>query len=356
MIYRLPEIISKEAIYYQVLPDLNKKYRYLKANDHIAVSLTQTTRINSNALPIFIGVLSILKKASGYPVYLELTYNPKFLAFLDTIGFFSTLSKYGIIKYNEDYIGGFSNYNYNKKNKILAYDPIEYYESKFKEKKQEIRDLLAEKIRGDLFFSSLFNRETTPINSDELWNVTMIAATELIVNAMVHSGSRSYTYIQSGINFTKTRKGHLLSIVDAGKGFYKSLGEKIKNCDEYTQEQREEFYYHARKIGIDISKEINYLSIMEALYFSQLQDRNINLFKLKNLLAISHANFRIHHYNREVVFSYEHCHNCTNRDALHCVECVWRRKREQRSPLKNYPVAMAGVHLELEFIQEKQNV
>lgn len=353
MIYRLPECINKETLYRQILPDLTKRYRNIKKGEETAVSLVQTSRIDSNALPLFVGMLNLLEHNSGRSVYLELAYTPRLLAFLEISDFFNVLSKYNIIYYDEEYIGGFPNYHYNKKNKILPYVPILDYEKNSNEKKWEIRDGLAEKVRGDLLCNPIFGRESTPIRNDELWDTTMITVTELIVNAIIYSGSMSYVYMKTGINYTDTKKGHLISVVDVGHGFYKSLSEKIQREDGYTQERRDEFYHYARKLGINIEKEINFLSIMEALYYSQEQARNMDLFKLKNLLAISQANLRIHQKNREIVFTYERCSRCADRDILHCMECFSNRNKTEKAPIKAYPVSMAGVHIEVEFIQEK---
>lgn len=353
MIYRLPEIINKDAIYYQILPDLTKQYRYLKKGEYTAVSFVQVKRINSNALPLFMGMLNLLQNKSDNPVYLELTYNPRFLAFLDTIGFFDELSEYGIIDYDKNYIGGFSDYHYSKDNKILLHTPIKDYENYNEKEKQEIRDDLAQKMRGYLSHSLIFK---VIAQNDELWDVTLVTFTELIVNAIIHSGSISYTYMQSRIAFNKYKEGYLLSVVDVGKGFYASLTEKIENNEGYTQEDRNFFYRYAYKMGIDITKELNFLSIMEALYYSQTKTRYMDLFNLKNLLAISNTNFRIHQKNKEIVFTSAKCFNCIDRDILCCVKCIWKRRNNKNPSIRTYPVAMAGVHIEVEFIQEKKDV
>lgn len=350
MIYRLPERISKNALYNKILPDLTKRYTPLKRGENTAVSLVQTKQIDSNALPLFIGMLNLLQNKSDNPVYLELAYNPSFLAFLDTIGFFDELYRYDIIEYDKNYIGGFSDYHYNKENKIMVYVPMPSFEGKPEKIKQQMRDAFVEKVRGDLYRTPFFKIETSPINNDGLWNTTIKTVTELIVNAVAHSGSLSYSYIQSKIKFSKNRTGYLLSVVDVGKGYYASLGDKIDNGHGYTQEDRNVFYQYAQNMGIDIKKEINFLSIMEALYYSQTKTRDMDLFKLKNLLAISNANLRIHQRNREVVFTSEQCFHCTDRDIFHCMECIWKRKKMEKSPIKSYPVSMAGVHIEVEFI------
>ena len=120
--------------------------------------------------------------------------------------------------------------------------------------------------------------------------------------------------------------------------------------------QREEFYIYAECLGINVKKEINFLSIMEALYYSQMQARDMDLYRLKNLLAVSKATLRIHQKNTEVVFTYAACQKCENRDILNCVQCVWARRNTKNSPLKKYPISMAGVHVEVEFVQEKKHV
>ena len=356
MIYRLPEYISKEIFYNKILPDLTKQYRDLKIGDRTEVSLVETKKINSNALPLLAGMLNLLQNKSQNPVFVELVYNPRLLAFLDTIGFFEQLFRYGIIEYDKEYIGDLWNYHYNRENKLWSYLPISYFEDIFEEEKQNIRDSLAEKVRGELCCKYFFRRETTPIEGDELWNTVLISCTELIVNAVIYSGSISYSYMQSGMMFNKNRKGHILSIVDVGKGYYESLGDKIRKGGGYTQREREKFYEYAQMLGIDIVREINFLSIMEALYYSQTISREMNLYKLKNLLAVSNANLRIHQRNREVVFTSAYCYKCQDRDILSCLKCVWKRKNNDKSPLKIYPIVMAGVHIEIEFVQEKKYV
>lgn len=349
MIYRLPEIISKEAIFNQILPDITKQYKKLSDNEDINISLVQTERINSNALPLFIGMLNLLQDKSGIPVYLELTYNPRLIAFLDTVGFFRELFNYSIIRYDEDYVGGFSEYSYNAGNKILLYVPVKDYENRTEQEKQEIRDKLADRIYGDLAYSYIFRR----IDNDQLRDVTLITSVETIVNAIIHSRSLSYTYMQSGMAFSKSKKGYLLSVVDVGIGFYESLSEKIKKGESYTQGERDFFYQKVHEIGINVKKEINFLSIMEALYYSEKKPRDMDLFKLKNLLAISNANFRIHQKNTEIIFTPANCFKCTNRSILCCVKCIWERRNIKTPSIRTYPVVMAGVHIEVEFIQEK---
>lgn len=356
MIYRLPESINKDLFYNKILPDLTHLYTPLKKGDQTAVSLVQTKQIDSNVLPLFIGMLNLLQDKSENPVYIELAYNPSLLAFLDTIGFFYELQKYKIIEYDKEYVGGFSDYHYNSQNRIMPEEPISYFEDKEERKKIEIRDSLTEIVRGNLMCTPLFKTKTTPINNEQLWNVTLISITELIVNAKIYSGSMSYSYIQSNISFTKNKKGHIVSVVDVGKGYYESLSQKIEKGNEYTEEKRKEFYKYAQNIGINIREEINFLSIMEALYYSQTISRDMNLYKLKNLLAVSNANLRIHQKNREIVFTSAHCFECTNRDILHCLECMWKRKKMGRTPIKEYPISMAGVHIEVEFITGEKHV
>ena len=165
------------------------------------------------------------------------------------------------------------------------------------------------------------------------------------------------------MKFSETKKGYLISVCDAGHGFYYSLGEKIKNdkntsskYKRYTQKQRTDFYQYAENLGIDVDEELNFLSIMEALYFSKTQTRDMNLYQLKELLVLSNANLRIHQGNREIVFTSETCRKCTDRDILNCVKCIWEKRKRHYTPLKCYNVSLAGVHIEVEIIKENRNV
>ncbi len=356
MIYRLPTVISKESIYYKILPDMTEEYRYLKKGEDIVVSLIYTEVIYSNAVPLFAAMLTLLKNKIKAPIYLEMAYSPKLLGFLSTIDFFNILYHSKIIDYDKEYLFNIRNYNCNKENKILTYSPVDYNEKNNEKEKIKVRDLLAELTRRDLIGTTLFKKETSCIDNDELWQATMTAATELIVNARIYSGSKSYYYVQSNIRLSDNKRGYLMSIVDVGSGYYTSLGEKIKNGVEYTQEDRDKFYKCAQKLGICLKEEINFLSIMEALYYSETRSREMDLYKLKQILAHSHTNFRIHQKNREVVFGSEKCYKCNNKKILQCLECIWKRRNQKNAPIKRYPIAMAGIHIEIEFIQEKKNV
>lgn len=356
MIYKLPEIINKNVLYNKILPDLTRQYKTLKKDEVLGVSFIYTKVIYSNALPLFIGMLSLLRNKRNSPVYLELAYNPRLLAFLETTGFFRGLSRWGIIEYDKQNLENLPNYKYNKENKILFKEPIKDYDEKSEREKQNIRDTKADELRGEMAYTYIFKR----MSSDELRDVTLIASIELIVNAMIHSGSRSYAYMQAGMAFDEGRKGYLLSVVDVGKGFSSSLSEKIERNEDYTQEDRDYFYQYAQELGFNLKEEENFLSIMEALYYSEKKtkekEREQDLSKLKILLADSKANFRIHHRNKEIVFTYETCSKCKDRSILHCVKCIRERQRAKKSPLRTYPVAMAGVHVEIEFIQENNDV
>lgn len=361
MIDRLPQVINKTAIYYKILPELTERYKYLQKGEQTAVSLVETESIYSNAIPLFMAMLNLLRSKSGCPVYLELAYNPKLLAFLDSIDFFSALKRHDIVEYEEGYLGGFNNYcDYKRlqKNmtKVFVNKPYPYSEKWSEEKKKQVRDILSGNVKSMLRNTPFFRYETTPIQGDQLWENTLTAATELIVNAQIHSNSLSYAYIQMGIPLSPELNGYILTVVDAGMGFYESIGEKIKIGNSSFGGRREQFYIYAERLGINVKKEINFLSIMEALYYSQVQTRDMDFYRLKNLLAVSKATLRIHQKNTEVVFTYAACQKCGNRDILNCVQCVWARRNTKNSPLKKYPISMAGVHVEVEFVQEKKHV
>ena len=360
MIYKLPHIISKNAIYNQILPELTELYRYLKKGDKTAMSLVQTSRIDANAIPLFMGMLNILSIKTGNPVYLELTYGSDLIGFLDSIGFFYEMSKLGIIEYDEDCLGG-----YIKKGIILhkvdKRFPIMEYEDMLEEEKQETRDCLSEKLKYEVTakFVNVLVRQGI-IKSDEERDILSTTITEILLNSELYSLNMSYIYLQNGIIFDHNKKGYILTVADIGKSFYDSLSKKIEKGKAYRQDQRDDFYQYAKNLGINLKEEINFLSIMEALYYSQcyskLNHRLMNLYRLKNLLAISHANLRIHQRNREVVFTYNMCHDCKDRDIMNCVKCLWQRNKKDNqkfSPIKTYPVIMAGVHIDVEFILER---
>lgn len=358
-IYRLPVVISIETIYNKILPDLSKKYRNLEKGKQTEISLIQTNRIDSNAIPTFVGILNILKNKSGIPVYLELVYNVRLLSFLDSIGFFRILSKLEIIVYDEDYIGGFENYKFNNNHKLYPYFPILDYESKPLIEKMDIRDRLSERLKYEVMskYITLVREKHRLSDGDEYLLLTAI--TETILNSQLYSSSMCYTYMQSGIKLNDKKKKILLSIVDVGKGFKNSLDDKSKN-GEYSKEDRIKFYEYVNELGIDVIRERHFISIMEALYYSEIQPRKMNLYNLKKLLSNSCANLRIYYKNRQVVFTYDRCHSCMNRRIFNCLNCLWKAKQDskikQHSPIKEYPVVLAGVHIDIEFVMEEEDV
>lgn len=216
MIYKLPYIISKKAIYNQILPELTERYRGLKKGDETAVSLVQTTRIDANAIPLFMGMLNILCIKTGNPVYLELTYSSDLIGFLDTIGFFYKMKELGIIEYDEDCVGG-----YTKKETILhkvdVRFPIMDYEDRPKEEKEEIRDGLSETLKYEVTakFVNVLSRQGI-IKSDEERDVLSITITEILLNSELYSLNMSYIYLQDGIVFNNKKKGYILTVADVG--------------------------------------------------------------------------------------------------------------------------------------------
>ena len=358
-IYRLPVIISIDTIYKDILPNLSKKYRNLGKGEQTEVSLIQTDRIDSNAIPTFVGILNILKNKSGLPVYLELVYNVRLLCFLDSIGFFRILSELEIIVYDKNYIGGFDGYNFNNNHKIYSCFPILDYENKPVKEKMYIRDVLSERLKYEVMskYIALVRKKHKLSDGDEYLLLTAIS--EIILNAQIYSTSMCYTYMQSGIKVSNKKKKILLSIVDIGKGFKNSLDNKIKT-GEYNKEDREKFHSYINELKIDFIRERHFISIMEALYYSELQPRKMNLYNLKKLLANSHANFRIFYKNRQVVFTSDRCYSCKDKKIFNCIHCLWKAKQNsktmQQSPIKEYPLALAGVHIDIEFIMEESNV
>jgi hypothetical protein len=363
--YNLPEKLTKDSFWFEVLPELSKIYRNLKQGDKTEISMIYTNKIYSNAVVLLACMLTILSGKSKNPVYIQIANRIEFLAVIDEIGILTQLENLGIVTFEHELYGGFSGIHVDNNYKILNYMPVREYDEFPIEKQLEIRYGKNSEVREKLLSGSFFGMNETPIKNDELWKTTWDTATELIVNAIIYSKSISYAYMQTGVRFNDNKLGYLLAIGDVGRGYYDSLTSKINtpcelddiNSDltnfKYTVEDRKRFYNKAVELGIDISKEKNFLSMMEALYYSETKSQKMDLYSLKNILSISNANFRIQQGNREVVFTSNKCKNCTKKDTFSCLECVWKSGREcKNSPLRSFPFGMAGVHIEIEFIQE----
>lgn len=355
MLYKMPTIISIDAIYSKILQEITRMYRFRNKDEQITISLVDTVRIDSNALLIFVGLLNKLKDRCNKPIYLDLLYNPRLLGFLDSVRFFEILSRLNIIEYDEDLIGGFSDVDFNFAHRINYHNPISDYEEILDEKKELFRDEYSNNLRMHVRYKYIKSIENLQL-SDQDMELIEITVSEIVLNAQLYSGSYCYDYLQTGIKFADGKKGIIFSVVDVGKGFRQSLAEKISKGFYYT-EDKIAFDNRVKKLGIDRRKFGDFITIMEVLYFSQIQPRDINLYYLKETLAVSHANFRIHYNTTQIIFTYEKCCNCTNRSILNCLECSYTNAINQpiasKRSIKIYPIALAGVHIEVEFIREE---
>lgn len=355
MLYKMPAIVSINAIYNVILRDINNMYRGRNKDEQIIISLVDTIRIDSNALLIFVGLLNKLSNKCNKPIFLELLYKPKLLGFLDSVRFFEILSKLRIIEYDKELIGGFSSYHFNEIHKIHFHSPIMEYE-----KKSEIEKLLIRDEQGKILRMHVQSKYINSIRkfrlSDQEKYIIEMAISEIILNAQIYSGSYCFEYLQTGIKFQNNKKGILFSVVDVGKGFKNSLIEKLE-IGQYCFADKSKFERAVDEIGIDRKQFGDYLTIMEALYFSQIQPREVNLYNLKNELIYNHANFRIHFNTTQISFAYKTCYKCTSRDILNCLSCAYKNTITQQNlskrPIKIYPTALSGVHIEMEFILEE---
>lgn len=357
MKYFLPKIISVNSIYNVILPYLSKEYLKIKREENVSLSMIYTERIDSNAIPLFMCILNILWNYHRRPVDLELAYNPRLLYFLDKIRFFRWGSQLDLIQYDDELIGGFSDYiskEYNDRHKILTYWPDTNYPVLPPEEKQHVRDQLSQELKYEIYeyIHLVANAHNL---SDEDFEILRTTTSEIILNARLYSKSMCYVYVQSGIRIAADKKKILLSIADIGEGFNRSLAAQIRENRTYSIEEHNRFCSRAKEIGLTEKENKDYLAIMEALYYSQLQPREMNLFRLKNLLAKKHANFKIHNNRTQVVFTYERCGLCKDRNIFNCMNCLISNKNEgdeQKLPVKKYQKSLVGVHIDVEFITE----
>lgn len=360
MKYFLPEIVSFNSVYNVILPDLSERYLSIKRDENVTLSLIYTERIDSNAIPLFMCILNILWNYHQQPVDLELVYNPRLLYFLDRIDFFRWGSQLNLIRYDEDLIGGFGDYIKDKRyrtensHKILAYWPKISYLSLPPQEKQNMRDKLTEELKYEMFDYVKLIALSHNL-SDGNFEILRTATSEIILNAILYSQSMCYVYVQSGIKISAHEKKILISVVDIGEGFRRSLDNQLKEGLTYNISLHNNFCGRARKIGIAAQENKDYLSIMEALYYSELQDRDMNLYHLKNMLADNHANLRIHYNTTQIVFTYTRCSRCGHRGIFNCMNCLMDKRilhDEQKSPVKIFKKPLAGVHIDVEFITE----
>lgn len=378
---------SNYSFYNLLLLDIVKHYKD-NANIPPVLSLELTEYIDPAVLPNLISLGIYLKKFNNNkPLELKLSYKPYLLHYLQNVGFFNIVNManpmnpegLNIFKFDERFIGGFSNYDIKdkrKEHKIRCYLAENNYNLALNDsEKEEYRDRLVERLEN----IDLPNHFGAVLNDKELTRERLYESyerlAEPISNGILHSQSPTTALIQT------TKYKTSVSVSDAGIGFEKSFScknikfdliDRIKSENQFT-ETLHDFYI-----------------ILQILYYSMTKIRNGLIDFIIDVILVNNGTVRLHYNSTQIIittslinqiaeiyhnrteflsFYTEHYYGNTLENSQikneviikkkKCMDSVLLlgnalkksyRKDKKYSLIRIYDVSFKGVHIEMEII------
>jgi hypothetical protein len=172
---------------------------------------------NSISLPVLAALLANAKKLSdfiGYPVPVQMKWNPIVNAFLADTNFISIANKLRIFDFPLESLGRFPEYSLNPHTKIMYFGDVKPIDSLSGEELGIEKAKHKQKILGNLKLrcSNIFDGF-----DEKLENIVFNTTLELIVNSLMHAQDYAFVAMQ------RSFKGISVSVCDGGIGFPKSL-------------------------------------------------------------------------------------------------------------------------------------
>jgi len=281
-------------------------------------------RIDPIVIPLLLSLMEQLSKFHNKKLSLLLFNNVatiEVLEFLYKCNFFFILGDNknpsfpkgkNISDFDEHYFGAFKGKKLRDEHRVRSYslsdDGLSDVLREYPDDDQK-RDFLIShytyKVR-DHFQELLFDNESTAY----LHNTYIDILSELITNAVLHSGSNAYALMF--VNKFKTK----FSISDNGVGFEGSMKTKTPTS-YYKPNSLKRALQEVSKIDSISTKVLDNLHlIFETLYYSSLKDRH-GLFDLMvNVVLRGFGYFRIHTENSQIIISHRMIDELTNLDDI----------------------------------------
>ncbi len=346
-IYYLQENQTSFEFYNTIIPDIATFYREI--NDKpIEISMEKVEYIDAPSLVNLLALGYNLSRHHGKPIHLHLAYKERLLYFLYHTKFFYLCKELNIFEYDEQYVGGFSDYmskhKYRDKHQIHFYPCKEgYYDIADENEQESVRAELYETMREYVIpndFSDVIN--DIPSLTEYVYNEIIDVFVEICCNSVLYSEFGAFCFLQTNKFGTK------IVVSDVGIGFQESFKRKGKELIENRT-----FSEIEDKFNLKINKATQSLfEIFEVLEYSRIKRRK-NLWELKSIVQKLNGDFKIHYNNIQVVFSHNRCgsnRNC-HLEAKNCFECLLKdiSKVKRISPIRNYKSGLSGVHIEIDI-------
>lgn len=324
---------------YTIYTNTTKQFYQIISADENAVpvlDLRNTKYIVSSAVPVLLSFGDYLSRLRQRPIPIVISFGSDLHSFIMHSKFYEISSNLGIFQWEDGIENGYYSNGYREFHKI-SYTGLRYTDA------EEISDL---SLRRNYIFDCLLDRskviyrnvltDTNRLPENVVYS-TMKSIAEIETNAIMYSGSHSFTYLASD------RYGTKLSVADSGQGFEKSFLQDNKRLD-YLEEK----LYDTKKFK-------NYLVIMSVLNYSykkHMRDERENLWTLKRDIAEQGDGiFKIQYDNTQVIFSSNRCKYCTNyldnEGLRECTRCLMDDYSDsQYSPIKISSIGFQGVRVE----------
>lgn len=307
------------------------------------LSITKMEWIDSNVLPLLISVGLVMKRFYKKPIPIEMIYEPRIIAYLDTTLFFFYGKHLQIFDFDEEYVGGYNEtYHFNDNYRLMKNPALYGYYEKADVERLEMKYLVQdqlEKIDIRRVFGPLLAK--TMVKDSIEFEDSLREIAEIVSNAQLYSEDVSFVCVQA------LKKGISISISDTGIGITGSLKKKGELFDKEIMEEMNVKSEESASEALT-----DFLGLFTVLKKSESDKRTINLWGLKRHVTQHQGTMRIHTNRIQVLFTSGKCGKCQKNSSIMCMRCILKRFSSDYSisPLRIYREKFKGVHIEIDFV------
>lgn len=300
------------------------------------------------AVPVLLSFGDYLSKLYQRSIEIVYVKGSELHNFFVSSNFYEISKSLNIFEWDEDTISAWEHKELRDLHKI-SYTDLKYSDAEkiedLTQRRNYIYDCLLD--RSKVAYGKIL-RDTNQLPESIVW-ATINAIAEIGTNAIMYSGSHSFTYMASD------RYGTNISVADSGVGFWQSfldakrplkMSEKFKGTEKFRDAEK---------------KFQNYLTIMSALNYSfekHLEDDREDLWTLRTNVINNNGTFKIQYENTQVIFSCNRCAGCRKNegkaDISMCVQCLRDKySADAYSPIKIFNIGFQGVRIEITINRER---
>lgn len=337
----LNEKVSSLYLYREFLKKLSEYYKDVFSVTHeIPIfNLCKVKFIEPEALPVLLSIGAYLAEFHKHAIDMRINNDSKVTNVLLQTNFINYASKYKIFDFTPDVTQCTVIKELRELHKVTMTLTMDEYEDVTSikdeiEKRAYVKDNL--KINDRVTYQKIL--EDTNRLSEDIIDLTLDTIAEIKSNSIIHSKSKSFTYVASN------RYGTYVSLADCGIGFEQSFIDKGVNLEFIDTE------YDGKKARVRDFYVI--MSVINYSYKKHCEDGREDLWTLIRSIVQSNGSVKIHYGNVQVIFTTARCRRCTEyvlqqKSVLKCVKCMMRDfTDDDYSPVKIFDVKYSGVHIE----------